>query len=53
MRELFSVTGEGAGVSGSSSDKDLRGYPQTRRLYDQPWVLSTECLSYMWKVWYH
>ena len=26
---------------------------ERRRLYDQPWVLSTECLSYMWKVWYH
>ena len=37
-------TGEGAGVS---------GVLLTKTCVDITWVLSTECLSYMWKVWYH
>ena len=45
-------TGEGAGVSGVLLTKTCVDITNPR-LYDQPWVLSTECLSYMWKVWYH
>ena len=41
-------TGEGAGVSGVLLTKTCVDITNPR-LYDQPWVLSTECLSYMWK----
>ena len=46
-------TGEGAGVSRCFSYENLRRHYKSKRSSAQQWDLFAECLSYMWRMWYH